>query len=301
MLNRPLFVFTMIVGINCFGMEREELPKKKEASAGSWSKPCVYFLNGTTTAGKTSIALELAKRLECGKKESSLKILAIDTYLVPKVQWVLLKNRCTSFCANIDLITSDDVKAIAKESQQELCAAARAAYATGLDVIIDAPAYTPEQIVSYKKELAGLQTKWILVYCPIETLVNRVIERNEKSGIDEQRSVLQALYQFGCLYRNKYTDPIDTLSPKILHAACATAYEQHFIMQDKIYDFQKSIQNAICSLNGDAIRALLLKNLTPDSIETGIGPIEPHDLCINTKLNDPALCADAIFFASFNK
>lgn len=59
---RILF-FVVIVAVNhCSGLELFSQPDKTRASKGR-----IIVLNGTTTSGKSSIALELAKQLDIGK------------------------------------------------------------------------------------------------------------------------------------------------------------------------------------------------------------------------------------------
>jgi chloramphenicol 3-O-phosphotransferase len=283
MRKSTLFVLSTIVSIHCFGMEREEPPKKKRASAGLLSRPCVFLLNGPTTSGKSSIAAELEKRLECGKQYSSLKKIALDDFFGSHIP--------LSFLWSITPAEMDEAR---KKSHSDLCLAAKAAYDQKLDVIIDTVVYKEEDFSLYKKAFAGCLVKWILVYCPVETLVQRIIQRNEKSGVTEQRSALQALDQFSHFYTNKYMNPIDTLSPHTLVSTCTTARKQHPIMQEKNWWFINNIQNAICPSDLSAIQKSLLENLTPNGIETGIGPVEPHDYVVNTALKDSAACADDI-------
>src|SRR5204862_657618 len=147
----------------------------------------IIFLNGTTTAGKSSIALELKSRLE--EQALSVDICSIDTFLVPKVQWALLRNRVNPlniFVPNDQLISSESMEEIRNESQRELCMAVKTTYAQKKIVIVDTPMYRSEQIISYQKAFADFNATWILVYCPVSTLVNRVIKRNQAAGIADQ-------------------------------------------------------------------------------------------------------------------
>lgn len=45
----------------------------------------IIILNGTTTAGKSSIAFDLKTLLEA--QSTAVEVLAIDTFIVPKIQW----------------------------------------------------------------------------------------------------------------------------------------------------------------------------------------------------------------------
>lgn len=288
---RYCILFLTVIIINyCDGMDLPELSQK------------IIFLNGTTTAGKSFIAAELKARLEA--RSLSVEVLAIDTFLVPKVQWLLATKRLNPlnfFVESIDLITPSDVEAIGKESQTELCSAARAAYEQGKIVIIDAPIYRSDRVACYQESLGGLKVAWTLVYCPVATLVERVISRNEKSGITGQRSIVQALDQFNHMYSSRDTQFVDTLSQNILYATFDRAQKQHAIMQNRIPDFLKSIQRAICPFDFDTLQRSMFEKLSfDDNMESKIGPVIQHDCIVNTALHDSASCAQMIMERIFN-
>ncbi len=283
---RTLFFFTAITINYCSGMELE-LPERKDITK-QHIVPHIILLNGTTTAGKTSIAGELKKQLET--QILPVEVLALDTFCTPKVLWALGINRCTSFRANASLITPLEMEEMIKKSHEELCTAVRTAYEQGKVVIVDTPAYRKEEINFYQQELADLHATWSLVYCPVSNLVDRVIERN-KGEMSEQRSVLQALDQFRHLYTSKTLHPIDTLSQETFYATCDKARQQHDIMQSKILGIFQGIQNAICPFDLNTIQESMLENLSDDNAETKIGPVVQHDCIVNTKLDNPAMCA----------
>lgn len=302
MYYRILLVLIIVTVNSCCGMDPAEKEVKKKILISN--KSHIIFLNGTTTAGKSSIALELKARLE--KQSLPVDILALDAFVVPKIQWALGANRFNPrniLVANVDLITPLEIEEIVKKSQVELCSAARVAYDQGKLVIIDAPAYSSEKIDFYQQELKGLNVTWSLVYCPVSTLVERVINRNKTSGIMEQRSILQALNQFNHLYcrsdhycQSDYS--IDKLSQENVHAVCDRAQAQHIIMQDKIPDFLKSVQRAICPFNIDDIRESMLEKFTLNSsLQINIGPIIQYNCIVNSGLDNSVSCTKAIIKA----
>lgn len=256
----------------------------------------IIILNGTTTAGKSSVALDLKALLEA--QSTAVEIFAIDTFMVPKIQWALVLNRFNPFnvcVANADLLTPTDILEMGKESQVELCMAVKAAYAQGKTVIIDASIYRKDQIDFYQQALANLKVTWALVYCPLATLVERVIKRNQTSKIIEQRSVFQALDQFGRLYKNTNNNPIDVLSQENLYIACDKAQQTHSAMQNTIPDFLRGIQNVICPFGIDRIQKSLLENF--ELMSNGkvlINSIMQHDCVVNTGLYNSTTCARAI-------
>jgi len=278
-----LFILTIIACNYCLGMELE-IPLLEKQS----NRPCIYLVNGTTTAGKSAIACELEKILESRKQYSSLKKLALDEFFGSHLP--------LSFLWSITPAEMDEVK---KKSHKALCLAAKAAYNQKLDVIIDTVVYKPEDVDIYKKELSGYQLKWVLAYCPIHTLIQRVIKRNEKSGITEQRSILQALDQFSNFYKNDSKNPIGQISSHAVIGACDIAKGQHHIGQGQNWWFINNIQNAICPSDIGTIQKSLLENLiaSDDADVTEIGPSEPHDYVVDTSKHDSATCAQMIFDA----
>ena len=281
---RILLVLAIVTINYCFGMDM--VPQDQR----------IIVLNGTTTAGKTSIASELKKQLE--DQSYRVEILEIDKFLVPKVQWAVATNRSNPFncfVPNSEIITSSEIEAIGKESQLELCQAAKNAYAQGKIVIIDAPMYRPAQIEFYYRALENLKITWTLVYCPISLLVDRIVKRNESSGTTNQRSILQALNQFNCLYKNQSMEPIDTLSKSTLLYSLDKARVEHDLMQAKLWDLLKSVQRAICPYEFESIKNTMLARLSPEQeSEIQIGSAVFHNLVVNTGLNNPSECAEQI-------
>lgn len=182
-----------------------------------------------------------------------------------------------------------------KEGHKDLCIAAYEAYKQGKTVIMDTVMYRQEEINFYQATFAKLNVFWVLVYCPLETLVERIIKRNEESWATEQRSLLQALDQFSLLCCNNSRQTADNLSLKTLEKTHQTVSKQHPIMQSKLYDFQKSIQNAICPFTLDEITQSIVKNCgLKNNNGSLIGPVIKHDYLVNTKISSPSECASMI-------
>src|SRR5690348_7271284 len=89
MYNRRLFFFIVMTVNYCSGMDTglSWIPQKIAAEP---SVQQIILLNGTTTAGKTSIALQFKDLLEA--KSLPVEVLAIDDFMIPKVQWRLAAN-----------------------------------------------------------------------------------------------------------------------------------------------------------------------------------------------------------------
>ena len=265
---RSCILFFAILISRCNGMD---LPSEQQEKKKPYSQQ-IIFLNGTTTAGKSSIALSLAEKLKT--QLLPIEILSIDSFVVPKVQWALFKKRINPgniFVANEDLLQKSDMKQIKNESMTELCAAAIMAYKQNNIVIIDAPVYKSKHIEFYKSKFNAFEisnVSWILTYCPITTLLKRVMVRNSESSIIDQRSIAQALYQFSHMYQSKGDNPIDQLSKDNFDIMCMSASVEHMITQEIIPGFLKGVQKAICPLEFEEIKSLMLKQWSfgPDNI-----------------------------------
>ena len=286
MLYRGLFFVAMVMANLCFGAESEE-------------KGRILVFTGTTTAGKTSAALQFKKQLEAVSPHN-VEIFAIDSYFIPKVKWAWGLNRANPFnawTANSDLIKPEQMENIIIESRQALCDAAKtAAYVQGKTVVIDCPVYTAEKVAAYKQALEGYNVSWILAYCDLPTLVNRVIKRNDdavaKGQADEQRSLAQALNQFEGLYTSKTTCPIGILSPGSVNSTCDSAQIQHVEMQKKISDTLRGVQNAMCPLSIEEIKKLMMIKWGAGA--TAVGPVVEHDFVVDTGRHSAEECARQI-------
>lgn len=264
----------------------------------STSAQKIIFLNGTTTSGKSSIAKELENLLV--EKQLDVAIVAIDSFIVPAILKELAWRWANSFftgTASINLITPDEMKEIALNCRKDLCFAVQEAYSQGKTVIIDDVMYRQDQIDFYNEAFQGFNVYKVLVYCPISTLINRVIQRNNASGLTEQRSVYQALDQFSNLYKKEGNRQlgISVLSRPDLESACSKALDEHRIMQSKIPDILKGVQNAICPFSIDQIKQSMLDTFAFNNYrEVIIGPSLEYNCIVNTETNDGFSCAKKI-------
>ena len=269
---------------------------------GKESKICsqqIVFLNGTTTAGKTDAAIQLEGLLL--SHSVPVKILSIDKFVIPKAVERFLTERINLrniFVANENLFQKSHIKQIKEESMVELCAAAISLYKQNNVVIIDAPIYKAKHIQFYTEmfnEFDISNVRWVLLYCPVTTLVQRVIDRNQKSPILEQRSIAQALHQFSKFYQSKDNDSIDQLSRKDFDDICAQAEKKHYSMQETIPSPLKGIQKVICPFEFNEVKNKVLEKLLFDADDmASISPTINYNYRINTALSDPMKCAKMI-------
>lgn len=258
----------------------------------------IIFLNGTTTSGKSSIAKELAQLLV--EQSHDVAILAIDDFMAPVIEKELLSRWVYSFGTdvnNVNLISHEEMRTIVKRCRQELCAAAKKAYNQAKMVIIDDVMYGKDLIDFYDGEFEELNVSRVLVYCPILTLIFRIILHNNKSGPTEQRSILQSLDQFRLLYKKEEMRrlSIDILTKSTFNAAFCTASSRHISTQNPISDFLKGVQNALCPFQLEDIQQSMLKKFALDTKhEAMIRPAIEYHSIVNTEQNSASMCATII-------
>jgi chloramphenicol 3-O-phosphotransferase len=257
----------------------------------------IIFLNGTTTAGKSFTGRELKLLLEMPGQE--VDVLSIDSFLINKLMLTIGLNRVNPwnmFVANENIISTKEMEDLKQIGQVELSMAAKTSYNQGKIVIIDAPIYEKQQVDFYCNTFNGFNVTWVLAYCPLQTLVARVIKRNQSSGITEQRSILQAMHQFSCLYTSESQQIVDTLSNQTLTDLCPAADKSHREMQAAIPSFLKGVQNAICPFDINNIQQSIVANCNLYQNDLAqIGPFFKHDIIVNTETTSPFQCAIDVF------
>lgn len=283
MLYRRLLFVAMVMGNLCSAMEQE-------------GKGEILIFSGTSTSGKTSAALELKKQLTVLAPSKEVEILAIDSYFIPKMKWAVGLKRANPFnylIENSDLTKPEDVEGVIKASREELWNAAKVACAQGRMVIVDCPVYSVERIAAYKEAFAGYNVSWVLAYCNLPMLVQRVVEHNAgavaKGQPDEQRSLAQVLDQFEQLYTCKTASHVGTLSQDVICSICDKAKIQHAEMQSKISDLLRGVQNAMHPTSIEKIKELMMAKWKPGVID--VAPVVEHDCVVDTGKHSAEECA----------
>lgn len=246
-----------------------------DAMKSSTADGFMLIVNGTSTAGKTSIVGVLKEEL---KKLTDLEIVTvgIDDFVVPKamehIAWAYLfpPNWGTGV---FDLVTHDSVAALALESHNELLDKAVEHYKNGKIVIVDTGVVNDYLANGYKLALRECDPIWIHVHCSPEKLVERVQKRNLTQGVTGQRSVTQTLHQYCGMYQkceNPSAEHTLFLDPSIFQESeqeegfWERVKRIHDEMSNKIYDWQKAIQSGICPDSAQEIKVNMLKKFTPE-------------------------------------
>lgn len=146
----------------------------------------IIILNGTSSSGKTSIAKELEKMLD-------YKHLAFDDY----------KNDED----DLDTLTTGFLEHIVNE-------------AVDSNLIIDDVIYGEKWNQQYTEILSGFDSTWVAIYCPLEILEEREIQRGDRSKGKARR-------QFDLVHLDKRYDLVIDTSMKTPQECAQEIYIFH--------------------------------------------------------------------------
>lgn len=172
----------------------------------------IILLNGTSSAGKSSIVKELQNIYE-----HSFSVASIDGFIRERsIDW------------SNDKIDWDDLWI-------QFYTHIKSISDSGKIILIDTVCYEKE----YEKynAILGSQLIKILVYCPLDIIINHVEKRNNLGDTDEHRSLYQACKQFLSLYsaqnlsENFIIDQID--STRIMYVLDKVKEETNKWSQEK--------------------------------------------------------------------
>lgn len=164
----------------------------------------VIMLNGTSSAGKSSIARDLQKALVPDK----IEILSIDIIFYevaremiaelghpvdPDQSWEEL---CASLPENLELSEKDMVPRAEKKLYEKV----KKHTAEDTYVIIDAVMCKPQHAEVWAQKLQGLDVQNVLVYCTPSKLLEHVIQRNKGPQEEEHRPLTQPFFQFFSMF-----------------------------------------------------------------------------------------------------
>lgn len=221
----------------------------------------LVLINGTSSVGKSAIIRELQK--DCGAQCRSIKL---DDFF----EYYQIKH------AVFDL-----GEYLKKEGNEHLIFSsfyiycrqlADSGYITYVDTVLLENEY--EKYIP----LLGKAHK-VLIYCPLDIAVERVIERNKSGNPLEKRGVNQPVGQFTGIYKLQETvdeKTVDTIAPQ----------RMLFVLDEAINELKelKVPQKEREQLRFDFIKQFKLDTLKEITIATK----RPWDLVVNTGVNSPA-------------
>jgi chloramphenicol 3-O phosphotransferase len=147
----------------------------------------VILLNGTSSAGKTTLALAVQEAFAAAR--SCWLVVGIDDWLakLPPDWWFIAEHQSGSFAADGVSFTRgpDDLihlrlgpvgRALLDAYRRTAVAVAR----SGLDVVVDDCMVDDEHLAGWRTALAGLDVLWVRVDCPVEVAAERERARGDR-------------------------------------------------------------------------------------------------------------------------
>lgn len=177
----------------------------------------IIFLNGTSSAGKSSIAIELQKILgkSCHiinidrfmKKEMSKKALELDCFKEEDRsrswwdEWLAIKN----------LLKPEEAESIFVELLKSFYEQSKIISQRGNIVIID---MVLEDVTDCLEILHNLDVLFVLIYCPLEVIKARIVKHNASLENLDKRTLELSKKQFDILYERNVNN---SYKPKLLY------------------------------------------------------------------------------------
>ena len=173
---------------------------------------CVILINGTPSAGKSTICKHLLKLI----KDRKIISLSLDVDILPEIAFEqalklgLIHDQMSEeeiqkiIISNIDLIFQECVQTRWIEPNRRLfkkaCEIAQAGNVVLLDTVIGI-CENGEDVASFQENLKNITTFKVLVYCSPEKLAQRIAARNSLNDPAEQRDPYNTMMEFCWMYK----------------------------------------------------------------------------------------------------
>ncbi|MBV8661136.1 MAG: hypothetical protein JO129_03255 [Candidatus Dependentiae bacterium] len=238
--------FIIITTILCLSFNPlDSKPSKSKAKSG-----VVILLNGTSSAGKSTLVKELQKIYNY-----TLYVASIDDFMMTR-EGYNPKTRYPNFYNHI----------------KEMAL-------SGKNIVVDTVQYQREY-ERYDEILEPCNVIKILVYCPLSALIVHVQKRNQLNDPRERRTIHAAFEQFLSLYKTKSSKKdivIDQITTSKIKDALAKAE-----VMAKTLSWRK------CRKQYKTNRHITKEfNLTTSSCEIALTPRQKWDFVINTGIDLP--------------
>ena len=261
-----------------------------------WATPpisaWVLVLNGTTSAGKTTLAKNFQKMAKQTTEhlQWDVEVTQVRKEALEAIGYRHLEE--PDFWGWADSLSTDVKKRInasalentaRRVAQKRIIEKAQKLARAGMNVIVDTP-ISGKTYRYFKTSAYSKHTYFILVYAPIDRLLKHVQTRNDSGMRSEKRKPLWSFKDFLRLF-----EPCDVTSPKKLDVLTKETYETVFkelegLVESKDQDDLKKTKLAFERTffgGGRDVVGVTLK--TP-----------PHDFVINTGIASPAACAEKL-------
>ncbi len=252
----------------------------------------VLVLNGTTSAGKTTLAKNFQKmakqateHLQWDVEVTQVRKEALEAigyrYLEEPDFWGWADSLSEDVKKRIDASALENTakNAATKRVIEKAQTLARA----GMNVIVDTP-ISNKTYKYFKTSAYSKHTYFILVYAPIDQLLKHVQTRNGSGIRAEKRKLLWSFKDF-----LRFFEPCDATSPKMLDVLTKETYETVF----------KELEGLVESKDQDDLKKTKLtfeRTLfggCRDVVGIALRP-PPYDFVINTGTTSPAECAEKL-------
>ncbi len=265
------------------------------------SSGIVVVLNGTSSAGKSSIINELYKKLG-----NNFERVQIDDFLWPqlinKAQALgyILKSTNGKDAEQVIMneLPQEQRNALFKffddegwfSGKQALSKAVRQYAISGKNVIIDtviSDKFGNPEAQDFAQQMDGIKAIYVLVYCSLDKLYEFVEARNASGDAGEKRSFAQSVSQFPYMYQlAKESDqhPVDFISKSTFNKVLELVEKE----------FMNTPSNGRESLS--SIKDILTQKfeLDTDKDPVPVTGMLDYNLIVNTGKYSPEECADQI-------
>lgn len=146
-------------------------------------KAFVVLINGTCSAGKTTIANKLVELMKVDHRP----ICYISIDLIARE--IAQKN-------GSDMVSSDTESEFYKQAIQQAITQAQYEHEKGKIVIVDVVLFNNDEVMQFKSEIGEMFVKHVLIYADLKTLFLNVTQRNDGLDIHEKRSLFLPFQQY---------------------------------------------------------------------------------------------------------
>jgi chloramphenicol 3-O-phosphotransferase len=257
----------------------------------------IFLLNGTSSAGKSSIARELAPLLS-----GPTEVVCMDQMTYEVARQIFFDKCGHTPCSDAELEAYFDHlfekepkerDLFNNEMGQQMYAKIRKLHMEGKNVIFDTCMDEKEEFEFCVKKLHDLPVVLVLVYCPLEILFQHLIQRNQLQDTNEHRDLDLPFSQFFNTYKKRETSAevsVDILKRiQVEHIAeqLKTLAQQHEKREVELTKFLKGI---------DEQTPTICKKLGLDQHEEiEITPtLFKYDIIVNTGMMPPQGAAQDI-------
>lgn len=276
--NRFKFLFILCAGLSCISIR---------VMAGT-----IFFLNGTSSAGKSSITRILPALL----KEPT-EIVDIDAVALELLQ-ITLQNRNYKFNQSLDIfsliestpesiLSKQDIINLYPTAQKKAYELVRKFFLEGKNVITETVVFGAYDTRQCMQALHDLPVMFIFVYCSPTILLKHILARNQSGDEAESRDILASFFMFleVCKKHKEGDYCIDSMNIIEINS-----------LFDSIHSsLDGSHTNETISLQVNALRDNFLHIFELDKFDNAmVAPMLQYDCVINTNLSTPKDCAAEI-------